>query len=263
MKKIIFPGFNLIFNINSIAINIGKINIYWYAIFIVSAIIITLLFCKRDDGKYNIKFQTIINISIIVIPISIVCARFYYVIFKFEYYQKNLLQIFNVRNGGLAIYGGIIGGIFTIIIYCKKNKINILDVLDYIAPYIPLGQAIGRWGNFFNIEAYGIETTNIFRMGIIEKGKYIEVHPTFLYESICDFFIFILLYLLKDKRKYKGELTYLYIVLYCFFRYIIEGIRADSLMIGELKVSQMVSAFLFILFAIILIRQYVKNHKHI
>lgn len=259
MKEIVFPGLNLIFNINSIAISIREINIYWYAIFIVLAIIITLLFCKKDDGKYNIKFQTIIKISIIVIPISIICARIYYIIFKFEYYQKNLFQIFNIRNGGLAIYGAIIGGLFTIIIYCKKNKINTLDILDYIAPYIPLGQAIGRWGNFFNIEAYGIETTNIFRMGIIEKGKYIEVHPTFLYESICDFFIFIFLYLLRDKRKYKGELSYLYIILYSFIRYIIEGIRADSLMIGEIRVSQIVSIFLFILFSIIAIKQHIKN----
>lgn len=261
MNQIIFPEFNLIFNINKIAINIGNIKIYWYAIFIVIGIIISLILCKKDNNKYKIKFETILEISIIALPISILFARMYYVLFKLEYYIKNPAEILLIKDGGLAIYGGIIGGIIVIYFYTKKKKINILDVLDYIAPYLALSQSIGRWGNFFNIEAYGTKTKNILRMGIIENGRYIEVHPTFLYESICDGLIFIILYLLRNKRKYKGQITYVYLLLYSLIRFIIEPLRADSLMLGNIRVSQILSLILFI---IIIIRMlpYVSKLKH-
>ena len=133
---------------------------------------------------FGIKFEDIIDLLIFLIPISIISARLYYVLFDLNYFIKNPMQIFNIRTGGLAIYGGIIGGIITCIVFCKKRKINILDLLDYLAPALALGQAIGRWGNFANIEAYGVETTLPWRMGIYEANKYVEVHPTFLYESI-------------------------------------------------------------------------------
>lgn len=149
MEEVTFPGLNLNFEINRIAISRGQISIYWYAIIIVSAFVISMFFLKRDDKKYGIEFMQILDMSIIVIPIAIICARLYYVVFKFDYYKQNILEIFNFRNGGLAIYGGIIGAVLTIITYCKIKKINVLDVLDYIAPYLALGQGIGRWGNFF------------------------------------------------------------------------------------------------------------------
>lgn len=246
MKEIIFPGLNLKFKINSIAIKIGNVPIYWYAIFIVVAILIAILFCKKDDKKYGIYFQTILGIFVFVIPISIITARLYYVLFKLDYYLQNPIEIFNIQDGGLAIYGGILGGIITIILYCKKKHINSLDILDYVAPYLALAQAIGRWGNFFNIEAYGSKTSNLLRMGIIENEKYIEVHPTFLYESIADFFIFLLLYKIRNKRKYKGQITYLYIILYSFIRFFIEALRNDSLMLGSFRISQIISAILFV-----------------
>ena len=167
MKKISFTGLGLDFNIDSIAINVFGINIYWYAIFIVIAFSVAILFCKKDDGKYNIKFEQILEILLFVMPISIICARLYFVIFKLDYYIQNPTEIINIRNGGLAIYGGIIGVILTISIYCKIKKISFLDILDYFVPYLVLGQAIGRWGNFFNAEAHGTVTDNIFRMGII------------------------------------------------------------------------------------------------
>lgn len=263
MKEITFPGLNLEFNINSIAINIGNINIYWYAILIVSAFIIGILFCKKDDGKYNIKFDDILELMVILIPISIISARIYFILFKLDYYIQNPIEIFDIRNGGLAIYGGIIGAVITIIIFCKKKKIYILDITDYIVPYLALGQAIGRWGNFFNAEAHGTETTNIFRMGIIENGQYIEVHPAFLYESIGNLIIFTILFLLRNKRKYKGQLTYIYLILYGFIRTIIEGLRTDSLMIGEFRISQVLSIILCITFSIILIYKEIKYKKEI
>ena len=261
MKEIVFPGLGLELNINSVAINIGSINIYWYAILIVSAFIIGIIFCKKDDGKYNIKFENILELMIILIPISIISARIYFILFKLDYYLQNPIEIFDIRNGGLAIYGGIIGAVIAIVIYCKKKKIPILDMTDYLVPYLALGQAIGRWGNFFNAEAYGTETTNIFRMGIIENGRYIEVHPTFLYESICNLIIFITLYLLRNKRKYKGEITYLYLALYGIVRAIVEGLRTDSLMLGNFRISQVLSIVLFVIFTIILIFKELKYKK--
>ena len=258
MKEIVFPGLGLNLKINSIAISIGSIDIYWYAICIVLAFAVGCLLCRKDDGKYNIKYEDILELFIFVIPASIICARLYFVIFNLKDYINNPIEILNIRNGGLAIYGGIIGAVITIFIYCKIKKMKILDVLDYIAPYLPLGQAIGRWGNFFNAEAHGIETTSFFRMGLIENGRYIEVHPTFLYESIACFCIFIILYILKNKRKYKGQITYTYLALYGLIRAFIEGLRTDSLMIWDFRISQVLSTILFVGFGTIII---IKNIK--
>lgn len=259
MNKINFEGLGISFELNRVAFSFMNIDIYWYAIFIVVAFAIGIILCKKDNGKYNIKFDDILELLLFVIPISIICARLYFVIFKLDYYIKNPIEIVNIKNGGLAIYGGIIGAIITIIIFCKIKKIKILDMLDYIAPYLPLGQAIGRWGNFFNGEAHGTQTNSLFRMGIIENGSYIQVHPTFLYESICTFIIFLILFIKRNKRDYQGQLTYMYFFLYGIVRAIIEGLRTDSLMLGNYKISQILSILLSITFGIILI--YKKRNK--
>lgn len=259
MKEIKFPGLGLEFNIKDIAFSIFGINIYWYAIIIVLAFVIGIIFCKKDDGKYGIKFDNVLELLLVLIPISIISARLYYVLFSLEYYLKNPLEIIDIKNGGLAIYGGIIGAVITIIIYCRIKKINFLDMFDYIVPYLALGQSIGRWGNFLNCEAYGTKTNSIFRMGIIENGNYIEVHPTFLYESICTFVIFIILFCMKNKRKYKGQLTYIYLALYGVIRAIIEGLRTDSLMLFNFRVSQILSVLLLLVFFVILIYKKIKE----
>lgn len=246
MRKIIFKGLNLEFNINNVAFEICNIKIYWYGIIIVFAIITALIFMKKDDGKYGIKFNDIINIFIYVLPISIISARIYYIVFKLDYYLRNPVKIFEIRDGGLAIYGGIIGGIITIYVYSKIKKMDFIKILDYIVPYLAIGQAIGRWGNFINIEAYGYETNNLFRMGIMENEIYKEVHPTFLYESIGDFIIFLSLYN-KKNVQYKGEITFNYLIEYSIIRIIIENIRADSLMFKEIKISIIISIIFFII----------------
>lgn len=246
MNTINFEGLGLSFKVNRVAIDLWGIEIYWYGIFIVLGFILALILCKKDDGKYNIKFDDILQLTIITLPISIICARAYYVIFNFSTYISNTIDIFNIHNGGLAIYGGIIGAIGTIAVYCKLKKISLLDMLDYLAPFLPLGQAIGRWGNFFNIEAYGTETTNILRMGIIENSRYIQVHPTFLYESVCTFIIFIVLYKTRNKREYSGQVTLAWFFMYGIIRSIIEGLRTDSLMLGSFRVSQILSIVLSI-----------------
>lgn len=165
---------------------------------------------------YDIKFQDVLDLSLWLIPITIVSARIYYVVFKLEYFLKEPLQIFYIRNGGLAIYGGIIGGAITVYVFCKKRKVSILNMLDNIVPVLALGQAIGRWGNFFNQEAYGIECTHLFRMGILENGIYKEAHPTFLYESTVTFLLAIFLFQLQKKRKFKRR-NYIYLFNALFF----------------------------------------------
>lgn len=256
-----FPSLGLKFNIDRVAFNILGIDIYWYAILIVSAILISFLILKINNKRCNIEYKDILDLSIFLIPISIICARLYYVIFDLEYFLKNPSQIFNIRDGGLAIYGGIIGGIITCYIFCKKRNISFLDLLDYLVPCLALGQAIGRWGNFINIEAHGVQTDNLFRMGIIENGQYIEVHPTFLYESIFTFVIFIILMVMTKKRKFAGELTFIYLILYSFVRFFIEGLRTDSLMLFSLRISQVLSLVIFVLSCIMLITNITKLRK--
>ena len=138
MNVITFPGLNLQFNINRVALSIGGISIYWYAILMTSAFAISLLIYKLKNGKFEIKFSDILDLALLVIPISIVSARLYYILFNVEYYVANPTQIFNLRSGGLAIYGGIIGGAVTCYIFCKKRKIDLLDLLDYIVPCLAL-----------------------------------------------------------------------------------------------------------------------------
>lgn len=261
MNAITFPGLNLEFNISKVAFKIFGVEIYWYAVLIVIAMVLALIMYKKRDGLYEIKFNNIMDLALYIIPISIICARLYYIIFNLEYYLQNPKEILNLRSGGIAIYGAIIGGAITCWVFCKIRKINILDLLDYVVPGLVLGQAIGRWGNFINVEAYGGETTSILRMGIIENSKYIEVHPTFFYESIACLVIFIILLLLKNKRKFKGEIVYTYLILYSLQRFFVEVLRTDSLMIGSIKVSQILSVIIFVGSVIIYIMKKYKLRK--
>lgn len=181
-----------------------------------------------------------------MIPISVICARAYYVIFNLDYYLSNPMQILNFRNGGIAIYGSLIGAIATIIVFCKIKKIKILDLLDYLAPVIPLCQAIGRWGNYINVEAYGTETNGPIGMEIMEDGLTKIVHPTFLYESIGNLLLFFLLLFLSRKRKFSGHIACAYLTGYAFIRFFVEGLRTDSLMLGNIRVSQLLSLIIFV-----------------
>ena len=240
-----FPNLNLFFNINPIAFSLGKVNVYWYGILITFAIILGLVLAHRRDGKYGIRYADIEDFVIWAIPISVIFARIYYVIFSWNSYKDDFSSVFKIWNGGLAIYGGIIGAVLTAIIYCKVKKIKLLDVLDYCVPFLALGQAIGRWGNFFNREAYGSPTNSFFRMELLQRnGEYISVHPTFLYESIGLIIIFIIL--MKLKRKFSGEVVAVYFGLYGILRSLVEWLRADSLMLGNIKVSLLLSIILVI-----------------
>lgn len=245
MNIVTFPALDLKIKLSDVAFSIFGIEIYWYAIMIVSAMIVAILVLKKREKNFDIKFSDIIDLCIYVIPISIISARVYYILFSLNYYISEPGQIFNFRSGGLAIYGGIIGGAITCYIFCKRRKINFIELLDYVAPSLAIGQAIGRWGNFFNVEAYGSSTTMPWRMGIYEFGEYTEVHPTFLYESICTLILFIILMSIKN-RKFSGQVACTYLIGYGFIRMIIEGLRTDSLMLGNIRISQILSLVILI-----------------
>ena len=241
--------------IPKVAFSFMGIDIYWYAILITSAIAIGFLWAKLNNGKYNIKYDDVLDLSLVMIPIAIICARLYYVLFNLNYYLSNPIEILNFRNGGIAIYGALIGGILTIIIFCRKRKLNILNLMDYLSPIIPLGQAIGRWGNYINIEAYGSETNLPLKMEIIEDGITKYVHPTFLYESVGNFILFFLLLKISKNRKFSGQIVSLYLIGYSFIRFFVEGLRTDSLMLNNIRISQLLSIVVFIIVVILYIKK--------
>lgn len=254
-----FPGLNLSFSIHPIAITVFGVDIYFYAICIVGGILLSLVLCYLSKEKFGMDFEFVLESLIHAIFIGIIGARIYYVAFNLKNSEISLNNVLNLRNGGLAIYGGLIAGSLVIARRCQKNKVNTLDFFDYMAPFVALAQSIGRWGNFFNQEAYGIQTKNIFRMGIDTIEGYKEVHPTFLYESIATFVIFIILRILQKNRDFKGEICYGYLFLYAFIRMLIEGLRADSLMVGSFKISQILSIAIFVVSGIMLLK---KRKKH-
>ena len=241
MDIVTFPGLNLSFEFSKIAFTVFGVSVYKYAVCIVLGILLALLMCRFNKEKFNIEYDFILENAVVGTFFGIIGARIYYVLFNLEYYINNPNQILNFRNGGLAIYGGLILGAVAVIVNCRLRKKDILDFLDCFIPYVAIAQCVGRIGNFFNVEAYGYETTSIFRMGINTISGYIEVHPTFLYEMIANLFIAILLLILQRKREYKGQIILVYMAIYGMIRFFIEGIRSDSLMLLNFRVSQIVS----------------------
>lgn len=256
---ITFNGLGLKFNINPIAINIFGVDIYWYGICILTGTFVGLLLCRFSKKNYGIKFDDVFNTIIFAILFGIIGARIYYVIFNLEYYSKNISQIIVIRNGGLAIFGGLIFGALAIWIKCKISKINSMNFFDYIIPSVAIAQCIGRWGNFFNQEAYGTECTNIFRMGINTPNGFQEVHPTFLYESLGLLIIFIYLKYVQKRQKFDGEIFLKYLVCYSGIRMLIEGLRIDSLMFFYVRISQVLALVIFVGTSIILLEKYIKT----
>jgi len=253
MQPITFPNLGLSFDINPVAFSIFGKDIYWYGIIITFGIALSLFLIWRNRKNQKIKWDDFIDFILLAIPIGIICARLYYVIFKWEYYGQNLIDIFKIWNGGLAIYGGIIGGIVTALIFCKKKKISFLELCDLCAPYLALCQSIGRWGNFVNREAYGNITESFLKMGIFDENinDYIFVQPTFLYESVCSFIIFIILVKINKNKKFSGQAFFIYMILYGLARACIEGLRSDSLYFGGIRISQLLSLLFSTIFAII------------
>jgi len=235
-----------------VAFNLFGLSVRWYGIFITIGILVALILGKARSKKYNISFDVIMDIFIIALPSAIVGARLYYVIFEWSYYGSHLIEILNIRGGGLAIHGGIIGAIIACYFMCKKYKVSLLNLLDLAAPCFPIAQAIGRWGNFFNSEAHGSAVSKEFIShfpSFIQKGMFIDgsyFQPTFLYESVWDVGVFIALLLLSKKDLRRGSAFYLYVLLYSIGRFFIEGLRTDSLWLGPIRVAQLLSLVLII-----------------
>lgn len=233
---------------NPVAFNVFGIPIMWYGILIASGVLIGTMLAIRECRRIGFREDNLIDLLIFVIPSAIIGARLYYVIFSWDHYKGNLKEIINIRNGGLAIHGAIFAAIIAALIFCKIKKIKFWQFADIIAPSLSLGQAIGRWGNFINQEAYGVVTD--LPWGIVVNGQ--KVHPTFLYESLIDLSIFIFLVIYRRKsKKFDGELILLYFIFYSAGRFLIEGLRTDSLMIGNFRIAQLVSIGM-IIFGIVL-----------
>lgn len=221
-----------------VAFRIFGIEIMWYGVLISTGVLFGVLVALRECRRTGFKEDNLLDFLLIAIPSAIVGARAYYVIFSWDYYSRNPSQIINIRNGGLAIHGALIAGIIVGILFCKKRKINVLELLDIVIPSVSLGQAIGRWGNYINQEAYGGPTN--LPWGIVVNGQ--KVHPTFLYESIMDILIFIfLIWFRKNKKTTHGQVLSLYMILYSAARFFVEGLRTDSLMFMGMRVAQLVS----------------------
>jgi len=231
-----------------VAFTIFGIEIRWYGLLIASAVLLGTLLALRETKQKGLKEETLIDFLLFAIPSAIIGARLYFVIFSWDFYKADPIQILNLRGGGLAIHGAIIAGVIVAMIFCKVKKISIWQLLDIVAPSLILGQAIGRWGNYANQEAYGSPTD--LPWGIMIDGA--KVHPTFLYESIFNLIIFIFLILYRKKSKIDGEIFLLYISLYSVGRFFIEGLRTDSLMLGPIRVAQLISVLIIIICAFIL-----------
>ena len=238
--------------------------IYFYGAIIALGFILAALFCAKQAAKFGLTSDDLFDFVIWLIPTCIIGARLYYVLFKLDYFLANPSEILSLRDGGLAIYGGIIAGVITGVLVCKKKKIPVLALGDLTAFGLLIGQAIGRWGNFINREAFGVETDIFCRMGLTTPdGVTVFVHPTFLYESLWNFTGLIILYILlrRGARKYDGQFTWLYVL--WFGRAWVEGLRTDSLYIGttDIRVSQLLAIVSALIAAVILIVNARKTHS--
>ncbi len=245
-----FPGLGIgEFTVNKIAATILGHDIAWYGVIITFGMICGFLFAYLHAKDEKISTDDLLDLAITVIICGVIGARAYYVIMRHEHYNS-LYSVIAIWNGGLAIYGGIIAGIISVLVFSLVKKISIAKLLDLAGPACMIGQAIGRWGNFMNAEAYGCETSLPWRMGLHKIGYIINdpaiyVHPTFLYESLWNIIGFAFICLLYRKKKFDGQNFLMYITWYGFGRMFIEGLRTDSLYIGSIRVSQAVGAITF------------------
>lgn len=256
---------------NPNAIVMGNLTITWYSICILTGIILASILIVKEAKKYNIEASFVTNLIFWCVVYGILGARIYYVIFNLDYYSVYPMEIIKIWNGGLAIHGGLIAGIITLFVYCKKYNVNVLRMIDIAAPCVLLAQGIGRWGNFFNSEAHGgivsksfLENLHIpeFIINGMHIGNY-YYHPTFLYESIFCIIGFVILILIRKLKVIKlGNTTALYLIWYGTLRFFIESLRTDSLMLGSLKMAQIISIIMIIIGIVIFIVTRIKNDNY-
>ena len=239
MGTVAFPGLGLEFQLNRVAFHIGSWPVYWYGVIIAAGFLLAVVYCSRQAPRFGIRQDDIVDMLIFAVPLCIVGARLYYIIFYLDLYRRedgslDFGAMVRIWDGGLAIYGGVIAAVLTLLVFCRVRKIKFLAFADLGAFGMMIGQMIGRWGNFVNIEAYGGPTDLPWRMGIYQYSdgvrQYVEVHPTFLYESLWNLVGFLLLrQIAKKHRKFDGQNFLSYFAWYGIGRGFIEGLRTDSL----------------------------------
>lgn len=239
------------FEITQSGIAIFGLELRWYGILIALGVFLAVMLAMHREKTLSLPKDTAINIALIGVPVGIVCARIYYVVFSWQDYAGSLADIVNIRQGGLAIYGGVIGGVLSGAIYSAVKKVKLSSIADLAAPSLALGQAIGRWGNFFNQEAYGAAISNprmqFFPLGVMIDG-FGWHYATFFYESVWCALIVCLLLAGEKKRLFRksGDIFLAYLLLYAAERSFVEGLRTDSLYLGPLRVSQLLSVIVMI-----------------
>jgi phosphatidylglycerol:prolipoprotein diacylglycerol transferase len=244
---------------NPVAFKIFGIDIMWYGIIIATAMVVAVIIIYVRGPIHHIKSEKTLDFILITVPMGVVGARLYYILFNWDFYAGDLYKMINIRNGGLAIHGGLIFGFLTAVLLCRLWNIRPLNLLDLAAPAIALAQSIGRWGNYFNSEAHGGPTDLPWAIQV--NGQ--MVHPTFLYESVWCFLLFIILLYVDGNRRFEGQTFLLYGILYSFERFFVEQLRTDSLMIGPFKQAQVLSAVVFIIFILVYFRMRRKNRNRI
>ena len=263
-----FPNLGIYLDHVGKNISIFGFSIAYYGIVIVTGMMIAIWIAQREAKRTGQNPEQYLDLAMIGIAAGILGARIYYVIFAWDYYKDDLLSIFNIRQGGLAIYGGIIGACIAVVIYSRKKKQNFSLLMDTASMSIVFGQIMGRWGNFFNREAFGDYTNNLFAMQLpvsavraneitqkmwdhvvtVNGVKYIQVHPTFLYESLWNVGVLLFLFWFRKRKKFNGEVFLMYLIGYGLGRIWIEGLRTDQLLLPVvgLPVSQLLSGCLVV-----------------
>ena len=241
--SIFFPFFGLEINPGR-GFSIGSLSVNYYGLIIACGLLLAVLYALKRSKQFGLKDDDILDGVLWITPFAILCARLYYCVFEWDMYASNPISVLYIWQGGLAIYGGVLGAALGVIIFCRVKKIKLGALLDLVALGFLIGQSLGRWGNFFNREAFGAATDSFLRMGLFNKytGQYEFYHPTFLYESLWNAAGFVLLHFLSKKRRYDGQIALGYAAWYGLGRAMIEGLRVDSLYWGPFRVSQVLAA---------------------
>ncbi len=251
-----FPGLGLSFNPSRVAFSIGSKPIYWYGIIIAAGFLLAVYYAMRRADQFGLTQDNIIDMLICAVPLAIIGARAYYCLFSWNLYKDDPIRVLYIWEGGLAIYGGVIGAVIGLFLYTKVKKVKTSALLDIGGLGLLIGQSIGRWGNFMNREAFGAQTDSFLRMGLTDaSGATIYVHPTFLYESVWNAVGLLILHFYSKRRKFDGQIFLMYLGWYGLGRMFIEGLRTDSLYVGSsnLRVSQLLAGICFLAVVIFLV----------
>ena len=242
--------------------DLGPMTIHFYGLIIATGLMLAVLYCCKRSAQFGLKEDDVLDGVLWITPFAILCARAYYVAFSWEDYKDNLFSVIEIWKGGIAIYGGVLGAVVGMAVFCKIKKLSLPAVLDLILLGFLIGQSIGRWGNFFNREAFGAPTEAFSRMGLFntKTGAWEFYHPTFLYESLWNAAGFVLLHFLSKKRQFDGQIALGYACWYGLGRAMIEGLRMDSLYWGNFRVSQVLAAVTCVAAAAILLWQSFRSH---